>query len=186
MAPHPPQPPARKSRCPRRRLDDGQLAAAHRAASRTVAAASDHIALRQPRLCPRSHSSLRRIAAFCSGVHARLRPDPVKISSRRTGSPFDLCKSSVSDTCLTRFRLKRRQTIAHSPTHLKVRSKGRLRSSQLKLDLISVHFHPSARTSAAALSSFSATSFSSRPTSATQPALSSSKRSRRTAPPAAS
>ena len=44
MAPHTPQPPARKSRCPRRRLDDGQLAAAHRAASRTVAAASDHIA----------------------------------------------------------------------------------------------------------------------------------------------
>ena len=39
---------------------------------------------------------------------------------------FDLCKSSVSGTCLTRFRLKRRQTIAHSPTHLKVRSKRRL------------------------------------------------------------
>ena len=126
MAPHLPQSPARKSRCPRRRLDDGQLAVAHRAASRTVAAASDHIALRQPRLCPRSHSSLRRIAAFCSGVHARLRPDPLKISSRRTGSPFDLCKSSVSDTWLTRFRLERPQTIAHSPTHLKVRSKGRL------------------------------------------------------------
>ena len=52
MAPHPPQSPARKSRCPRRRLDDGQLAVAHRAASRTVAAASDHIALRQPRLVP--------------------------------------------------------------------------------------------------------------------------------------
>jgi putative transposase len=33
----------------------------------------------------------------------------------------------VSDTCLTRFPLKRPQTIAHSPTHLKVRSKGRLR-----------------------------------------------------------
>ena len=29
-------------------------------ASRTVAAASDHIALRQPRLCPRSHSFLQQ------------------------------------------------------------------------------------------------------------------------------
>jgi len=56
------------------------------------------------------------IRAFSSGAQTRLRPDPVKISSRRTGSPFDLCKSSVSDTCLTRFRIKQRQTIAPPDT----------------------------------------------------------------------
>ena len=48
-----------------------------------------------------------------SGVQTRLRPDPVKISSRRTGSPFDLCKSSVSDTYLTHFQSN---DVRQSPT----------------------------------------------------------------------
>jgi hypothetical protein len=42
------------------------------------------------------------IRAFCSAVHARRRPVPVSASSRCTGSGLDLCKSSVSDTCLAR------------------------------------------------------------------------------------
>src|SRR4029077_11897997 len=42
------------------------------------------------------------ICAFCSAVQLRVRPVPVNTSNRRTGSGLDLCKSSVSDTCLTR------------------------------------------------------------------------------------
>jgi hypothetical protein len=39
------------------------------------------------------------IRAFCSAVHDRRRPVPVKTSSRRTGSGLHLGKSSVFDTC---------------------------------------------------------------------------------------
>ena len=46
-----------------------------------------------------------------AGGHVRRRPEPVNTSSRRTGSGFDLGKSSVSDTCPTRSSQRAR----HSP-----------------------------------------------------------------------
>ena len=53
---------------------------------------------------------------FCSGVHARRRPEPVKTSSRRTASGLVFCKSSVCDTCLTRSTQQRRTiTLSQHP-----------------------------------------------------------------------
>ena len=54
----------------------GQPAVAHRDASRTAAPASDHVAPRQPRLCPRSHSSLRESPPFAPASKRASDPIP--------------------------------------------------------------------------------------------------------------
>jgi hypothetical protein len=65
------------------------------------------------------------ICAFCSAVLARRRPDPVQISTRRTGSGLDSGKSSVSDMFPNPRDSGR--TIAHQHSPLKMRLKDRLR-----------------------------------------------------------
>jgi hypothetical protein len=59
------------------------------------------------------------ICAFCSAVHARRRPAPVKTSTRRTVSGLDLCRSSVSDMCPTPLKCQRADTAPSRPNKVR-------------------------------------------------------------------
>ena len=98
-----------------------------------IASPAEQLLRRQTMSPCDSRDFVPALIALCENLRLLLRRprapsarsgDDLKPTNRLT---FDLCKGSVSDTCLTRFPLKRPQTIAHSPTHLKVRSKRRLR-----------------------------------------------------------
>jgi hypothetical protein len=71
-----------------------------------------------------------KVALICVQMQVRRRPVPVNTSYRRTGLGSDLCKSSVSDTCLTRSTQQsdnRRLSAA-----MKVGFKRRLRCSWIE------------------------------------------------------